>query len=80
MFLDSLVYWKPPREGPSLTEICVTLKGNPGKTRCVGDYIGNKIAIFVDIIGKGTINKEEMKAWIKPYLKIRIMNIEVEGD
>ena len=80
MFLDSLVYWKPPREGPSETDICVTLKGNPINTGCVGDYRGNTIAIFVEIIGKGTINKEEMKARIKPYLKLRIMNIEVEGD
>ena len=62
MFLDPFEYWKPPREGPSETSICVTLKGNPGKTVCVGDYRGNIIAIFVDIIGKGTINKEEMKA------------------
>ena len=62
MFLDSLVYWKPPKEGPSETDICVTLKGNPEKTGCVGDYRGNTIAIFVDIIGKGTINKAEIKA------------------
>ena len=62
MFLDSLVYWKPPREGPSETDICVTLKGNPRKTRCVGNNRGNTIVIFVDIIGKGTINTTEMKS------------------
>ena len=79
MFLNTLVCWKPLREGPSETHICVTIKGNPGMIGCVGDYRGNTIAIFVDIIGKGTINKLEMKALIKPYLKLRIMNFEMEG-